>query len=357
MTLEAALSQSVNRRDFLNFARKGRVSEGQPPRRSLPTATLYSPGGDGPDWWNRNVTRRNLLIGGAGLVGAGVAATILRPWEWLDSEHPYMLKPARQLGKEVNGWRLSNGMSMVDIFPQIKQAADLLEGLTDPRIFLPQLKVPVDFTSDAPDAAFSFAPEFDIDSSRKIRVKTNDGIEYTLPFVKANSYGGLHFPKEVLNSSIRLAIAAKEASQIIDNLDFCKVYVSLLREQGNSVLENPDNIPTTEEEFIISMAYSQAHIQAVQEPHKSSWLYDFIDLGSHIRVGGIAFANWYKEQLQKGANPKGVRIDTGRSISGFLGLEGYITERNGMFVWTSGQAPQIASQEFLYLFNKYTGRN
>lgn len=295
------------------------------------------------------------IIGGTLATVTAVGLGIIRPWE--RSEHPYAPDAIRKLGAEVNDWKLQNGVSMIDVFPEIRQATALLKGEVDPRVYLPQLRVPLGFSTNTSNASFTFSPELDVNASRKIKVKLKGGVEYTLPLVKFNSVGGLNFSPEILNSTLRLAIAPKEASQIIDFLDYCKLYLSFLKEQGDFTLDNPENIPTTEKEFIISMATSQAHVQAMEQPNVRNWFYDLVDIGSHIRVGGVAFANWYNEQLKRKIRPTGEHVDAGHNIAGFLQAEGYITEKNDMFVWTRGQAPAVDSKEFLYLFNKLTRRD
>lgn len=358
------------RRNFLGLdklddymeSRRGRQRSQPQPRRNQPV----QPQGGG---WHPG--RRDFLIAGAAAVGAA----ILRPWDWLrgqlgsdrtvatpravttvvSAENPYMPDGAIKLGREINAWRVGRGVSTVQTFPEIKQAADLLEGKVDPRQYIPQLKVPVEFVLSESEQAFSFKPEFDLDSSRKVRVRTNKEEEFTLPFLKPNCVGSLKFSPDVLNSSMRLPIAAKEASQIVDHLEYCKAYVALLRENGSFTLENPDNIATTEEEFIISIAWAQLQVEL--DRTGVSWFHEFVDIGSGLRVGGIAFANWYEEQVRSGRQPvQDVNFRTGSNLGGFLQAKNYISERNGMWVWTTGEAPEIGSKRFLNMFNDYTGR-
>lgn len=342
--------EGISRRDFLDLAGRRRRQKGQPPRSRGPEISSRAPTPHG--WRPLRLDRKGFLLALGGTLAGGTAIVLTRPWE-LFIQPEFMPEEAKRLGREVNSWRLGNGVLMSAAFPEIKQAADLLEGRIDPRKFIPQLKVPVGFSSEVSYAAFVFTPEFDVESPRQIKVRTNRGDEYTLPFLKPNSMGSFQFSPEILRSSIRLPIAAKEASQVVDHLAYSRVYVSLLKEYGTFTLDNPDNIPTTEEEFITSIAYAQNQVQ-LQETG-STWFQDFVDFGSGIRMGGIVFANWLLEEGRMGRIPQGPQVDAGHNWAGFMQDKGYIVERNGMFVWAR-RLPEIASKEFLQLFNEFTGR-
>lgn len=351
---------ALSRRSFLgitsaeNMMASSRSRRIQPQRRH---GKEFSPVNPQPPIWNRPVERRNFLIGAGVVTAAGYAAVRLRPWEWLGRKE-FMEEEVKKLGREINAWKLKDGTSMAAAFPEIKQAADMLEGRIDPRKSIPQLKIPIELNSKVSDAAFSLTPSFDTESSRQIRVKPAIGDSFKLPFIKPNAIGSLELAPEILGSSLRLPIAAKEASQIVDHLGYCRVYVSLLKERGGAIisLENPDNIPTSDEEFITSVAYAQAHVQ--MEQAGSSWFYDFVDFASHIRVGGIAFANWYVEELNSGRKPQGVQVEAGNNMAGFLQFKNLIEQKSkgGMFVWPKGRAPEVNSKELMDLFEDYTGR-
>lgn len=271
----------------------------------------------------------------------------------------YMVLENRQMGKEINSWVLRNGVRMVDKFAQVKQAANLLAGSSDPRKYFPFASIPIGFSTDPSNGIadlFFDSQETDFENPRRIIATDKDGQKFELPFLKKGLPIQIRIAQEFLGSTARLPLAIKEVSQLVDNLEYCRTYVDLLKENGgNFELHNPQNTPTTKEEFITSIAYTQAELER-QQTGQPPWFFQFMDVGSFFRVGSIASVNWYIDQLDAGFKPTGRMIDIISQSAGFLQSKGLIRQEGRMFVWTNGRPPEISSKEFIQLFNAFTAR-
>ncbi len=304
----------------------------------------------------RNLTKREFLGLMGGLLTAACIPTTVP--EQPRSQEQFVVPTLQQLGQEVDNWRLRNGLRVADKFPEARQAIDLLSGLTNPKRLFPYAASPIEFSTN-PDngiADLNIDPAFEQTGSRRIVVTNKNGSKFELPVLKHNLPVQIRLSPEVMDSTIRYPIAIKEASQLNEFLDYCRVYVSLLKQAGTTfILQNPDNIPTSEAELTFSIALIEADLDK-QETGRS-WLHEFVDIGSFIRVGGLAFANWYSDQVQSGFKPSGRPIEVGSSVAGFLQSNNLIRMENNMFVWTTGKAPAINSQQFLDLFDAaFAGR-
>lgn len=271
----------------------------------------------------------------------------------------YMVLENQQMGKEINAWVLRNGVRMADKFAQVKQAANLLAGSSDPREAFPFANIPVGFATNPSNGIadlFFDARETDFENSRRIIVTNKEGQKFEVPFLKKGLPIQIRIAEEFLGSPLKLPLAAKEASQLAENLEYATVYVNLLKAQGaNFRLHNPQDSPTTNAEIVTSIAYTQAELEKQQTGNKP-WFHEFLDFGSMLRVGAIASANWYIDQLASGLKPSGRMVDIINAAAGFLQTKGFIKQEGQMFVWTRNQAPAIASREFLQLFNEFTSR-
>ena len=88
VTPEILLTYDQSRPDFIfPFARRNRSRGGQPPRRPRETPLTQAE----PPRWNPKISRRAFVLGG-GLLVAGTAAILLRPWE-LFAPQPDQLEP------------------------------------------------------------------------------------------------------------------------------------------------------------------------------------------------------------------------------------------------------------------------
>lgn len=271
--------------------------------------------------------------------------------------NPYMVPQNIKLGKELEAWTLKKGTRMVDKFAELKKAAYVLQGKVDPRSYSPFAGIPVKFSSNLNIelASYYLSVESDTECKRKIAIWGRGIDRFEVCFLKKDLANEIQIPPRIMVDSIRLPIAAKEASQLIETMEYCRLYVNLLKEDGAQFsLINPDGIPTTEDEFIATIAYTQHASQS--EKYSTTYFEQLIDIGTFIRVGGIAFANWYRDQLTQGLKPEGKDVDIGKQYVDFLWFKKLIEARDGLLVWTAGRPPAISSREFLQLFNEYTGK-
>lgn len=294
------------------------------------------------------------------VIGLASIASGCHPTEQTPSNPDlYMVLKNRQLGEEINSWALRNGVRMVDRFAEIRNVANLLTGSLDPRKYFPFASIPIGFSADPSNGIadlFFDASETDFENPRRIIATDKDGQKFELPFLRKGLQVQIRIAQEFLGNTVRLPLAAKEASQLAENLEYATVYVNLLRAQGASfILHNPQDSPTTNAEIVTSIAYTQAELEK-QQTGKKPWFHEFLDFGSMLRVGAIASVNWYTDQLDAGFKPTGRMIDIISQSAGFLQSKGLIRQEGRMFVWTNGKPPSINSAEFLQLFNQFTGR-
>ncbi len=87
-----------------------------------------------------------------------------------------------------------------------------------------------------------------------------------------------------------------------------------------------------------------------------TWFGDFVDLGAHLRLGGILYANWAENYQSEYPQMPSNFIRPGGLAAGFLRDEGYIQKKGNIVVWNKGHGPDVESKEFYLLFNKYSGR-
>ena len=172
-----------------------------------------------------------------------------------------------------------------------------------------------------------------------------------LPWVSYGNQSLIALSTEVLASSIRLPILVKEVSQLYDNLDYCRVYLSVMQGRGvQFMVQNQQHVATSENETIAAVAHELRKVEEETLGHRSL-LVTLVDTGSALRVGGILFATWYLDQLNRKITvPNDSRwAQAGHQIGGFLQDRGLIRQQGDIFVWTKGKAPEIISPELLSL--------
>lgn len=265
------------------------------------------------------------------------------------SETPYTVETLQKFGRELSAWRLSNGTFMAETFLEIKKCADLLTGSFDPAQYFPFIKVPIGFSilPDAEKAALVMEKIADPNDSRKIVVTTRVGQVLYAPILARNTSVDVALSQDILNSSIRMPILVKELSQLVDYPDYARTFVDYLKSayRVKFTLQNPNNIPTSDNEVFISIANNTA----LENTLIGRELFRlFVDNGSFIRAG-IAFANWYEDQLHQGFRLEGKVVTTGLRSRFFLERHGLIRKEGDLFVWKNGQSPKINDPKFLEL--------
>lgn len=299
------------------------------------------------------VERRSLIkltiLGSAGLFACQLPD--LRPTE------QYTAPQLQQLGQEVANWTLYNGSKMVDLFPEARKASDILTGKINPRVFNPFINPPIKFSTDVKDADFVFHVRSDLNDSRGAGVISPSGRRVPYRWISQDASGAtIRISLEILQTTARLPIIIKEVSSLYDEEDFCRLYLSLVdKAGGQTVLINPSNIPTTEQERVIALAVAASKLE--EQVNTTSLLLSLIDIGGHIRTGGIMFANWYLDLLNRRQPvPQAEWFNVGHQYVGFLQRKRLIKQEGNMFIWTKGQPPAISSPEFLGLYTELTGR-
>lgn len=273
--------------------------------------------------------------------------------------HPECIK----LGQELKQWQLTNGEYMTDLFPVVKQTAELLQGKQDPRKFIPFLQLPIGFAIDrecSADIAYLdwhiIYPSTSSTSLRSIRTSLSSSEQLTIPFPLSMDFS-LHLTPEVRENTVRWPVVVKEISQILDYPLYSQRYVNLLKKEGVIFeLNNPENILTTNQEINTAISYYLMIVELNQKG--KSWFKDLVDKGSFIRTAPV-FANWYLDQhriCNWDANNcpqlKNKAVEIGKKWSGYLQSEGFIYQEGDKFFWTDGAPPPIDSVKFMALLNK-----
>ncbi len=269
-------------------------------------------------------------------------------------ETPYTVDALQSLGRELIGWKLINGTLMAAKFPEIKKCADLLSGQLDPAQFFPFIKTPIGLSilpgQETASLVIQRIP--DLNDPRRIVVTTKEGQVLNAPILAKNTPVDIAMSQDVLNNSLKLPVLVKEVSQLIDYPDYARTYVNYLKAAYsiNFTLSNPNNIPTSENEVMISIVNNTALEKALTGRERFRI---FVDNGSFLR-SGAAFANWYEDQLQQGLTPEGKVVETGLYSKDFLEKRGLIKREGNLFVWTNGESPKINDPKFLNLVNDFS---
>lgn len=323
------------------------------PNKREPSSSPYHP--QPPERGGHRLTRRQ-IIAGAGIVVTAGTIRLLEPWNWFANE-PLIEPELAKFGTEIETWRLANGIKVSDLFSECQKAAGLLNGKINPRQFIPSVKLPVTLDSNAPDAALSLDLVEDPNDTRKIEVQLPDGRSYSRDWI-SRILATIKMTPEIKTSTIRLPILTKEASQFIDHYLYSQIYLLLVQNAGINInVRNPHNVPTSDVEQTIVTAHALRMLEE-ELTQKPSFLREIVDAGSGLRIGGILFANWYVDQLNRRliVAEDSPSVQGGHQYAGFLQEKGLIYQpgRGKPFLWVKGQGPQIASEEFLQLLKEFT---
>lgn len=316
------------------------------------------------------MSRRHALrlgaILGASAIGAstGVGAYFLKERssqpEPLRNPDQYIDPKIQQLGREIENWSLGNNFRMATVFPDIGKAAEVLQGKVDPRKYIPTLALPIGFSNKVENAAFEMTILPDEDDPRKIEISLPNG-EKAIRGWSNKPSAVFRLSSELERNDVRMAVMTKEASQLYDYQAYCELYLQLLNQAGVTTrFINPTNIQTSAGE-VLANTVKQVWMVEEQKTGTKSLFIDLVDAGSGIKVGGIMFANWYVDQLNKRLYVPDTNtswVKAGHDYAGFLQEKGLIVQRpnGGIFVWKNGKSPEINSPEFSNLFFEFTAR-
>lgn len=350
------LTTEFSRRDIFAFA-KGKHKPNSSTHRRAATRSIQPqpPNRD----YSGKIGRGSFLKGGlvvtlAALGGAYFLSSGDRP-----STETFVDPQLVQLGKEIEAWQLMVGPKVIDLFPEVKQAVDLLTGRVNPRQYIPSVQLPIGLASDNPYAALSIESPANLNDPRKIRARFK-AVDYPLSWRDRMSTT-VQLSPEMRSSTLRWPVLIKEVSQFIDYYAYSKLYLSLVERAGVSIdFLNPNNLPTSDIERTITLAYTIGLLEEILTK-KPSFYREIIDAGSAIRVGGILFANWYTDQLnQNRVIPENTEpIKTGHQLGALLQEKGLIHQSGAgqPFYWTKGKSPEINSEEFLQLIKEFRQHN
>lgn len=307
------------------------------------------------------ISRRGFLELSALALGGAFLSTIPDTRPVLSQKTPQFVDPRlKSMGKELESWTLRNGFKMSSL-PDVKKVAELLNGRVDPRQFIPFMGIPLRFRDNPNITPGLFEPTIGSDRTdpRSTKIRLTNGEIVKVEWLRSNQPVVIGLSEEVQKSSGRNVILVKETSHIYDLVDYSRLYLRVLAEDGVEIgIENPTNILTSETEILLNKALAAQDIEDKKDwARGASYWQELVDMGTGLRVGSILFANWYLDQVNSKINvPNTPWVQTGHDYSGFMQHKGYIREQGRSFVWTHGKAPEILSKEFISLFSEYTGR-
>lgn len=320
---------------------------------------------------DRGISRRYFLrVGGVACAGGLLTAATGLLWfpAIRGSETETYSDPKLQgLARDIRAWSLIDGRRMASIFPEVEKAAVVLAGERNTRLWLPHVNSRLRFADNSEgDASLDTWREEDQLTKRRVQVAVQANNQYPNGinidyrwFDREASYKTITLSPEIQASSLKLPVAVKETSQAYDYLEYSRLYIRIAEQQGGATFKviNPDGIPIDEGEKTANIAevLGFAERQLTKEPR--SFLDYIIDSGSHIRVGGIMFANWYQDQLYRGITlPRTTIIQKGLDWVSFLEQREVIKRDGNFYTWAQGSAPRIDSAKFIDLIRELTGK-
>lgn len=329
----------ISKRRKLNAAQQKELDETRGPSRRL---------------FLRRVTT---VVGTSAALTTPIGAYLLE--KFLKSPEPQYAAPELQtLAQEARAWTLVDGRKMTTLFPETEIVAAVLSGKVDPRTFMPFIQPRILFANDTDDAMLQTRYETDDAAKTKAVITLPKGGQFpggaNLNYAwlgKNRSFSTIKISPEIQRSTIRVPVALKEASQLKDMPEYYQLYLQVAQDQGvEFTVVNPDNLPISEAEKIANIAENLGFAEKALTGESTSFLDTIADIGSHIRMGGITFANWYQDQLNRGYNPvETAAIKAGKNFVGLLESKGVLRRQGDIWAWTNGSAPEISSPRFLQL--------
>lgn len=339
-----------------------------------------------PTWGDISISRRGVLQSGLMLAGLTAAActtpnvepkaqpaqSTIGPAAPPTSPRPnatevargveYVAPELKRLGQELANWTLADGNKMVNIYPEVKKTSDLLQGLVDPRSYIPVIRVPVQFSNNTDIGEFSIINVLtNPQDPRKVVINRRGSKASESEWApESSSPSHLAFSKDVMASSVKGVVATKEVDQVINYIKCCRAAIAEASKKGvNVIIQNSTNLPSSEALNLFNQAYSLRALELKANPNEMPYLDLLVEFSSAIAIGPI-FGTWLLDQGYRGIknpNPLPLWWDTSIDITGFLQDQKLVTQERTFFRWTKGQPPQIGTTEFDQLLKAYTGRS
>lgn len=310
---------------------------------------MITPGGWLPDAYKNGFNIRawraasKISLLKDGLLG-GFVYTQLHP----EQEPSYTGPELKQLGLELESWQLPNGIRYIDQFPDLNPIASLLQGRTNPQEYIPYLAPHIGFSTQGEEAALIVDTQDDPNNPNRTKAQPPRGGEVVQSWIKKNGQAVLHLSPWVLSfNHLRLPIAVKEISQVVDYWDYCKEYLDFVKSQGVRISAQIVGNPLSQIEVETVLAHNLGGYE--RQVSGNSQLDQIVDLGSLLQTA-IYFANWELEKQQKGeATPQVDLLKDVYIAVHFLKQKGLIALRDNAYLWTEGQRPKIDFPNFFNL--------
>ncbi len=259
----------------------------------------------------------------------------------------------RKIGVELENWSIKNGRKMVDLYDEVRQVRDLLTGKVDPRIYLPNLKLPLRLGVETPDraASLSIKPNENPRDTRKIQIRFATGVSTDPISWLNNPEVSVRLSTEVQNMGTgKLPVVVKELIQFITLLKVYKIYLDNTP-NTKALFLNPANIPTRIEDIL----YNQGKVTEAAEDTvlKYSPLSELIDLGGGVGIGGLVYGTSLLNDQISSSNLQQPGPMALQRYLDFLKRENLVKEESGHMVWAVLGPPIIGTIESIIQTDKY----
>lgn len=263
-----------------------------------------------------------------------------------------------ELADRLEHWRFPGGVLAANLFPEIHDYANLLAAPS-----LPQLRSPyplrvyyASLPSDVPSGWFQLDQKFDRkrEEDLAIAVTAQDGQKFTLPFI-AETKPQIRLASSIRGTNAEMVVLAKEVSQALDFVRYCRRYRQLQEKLGNR-FQLINNTGSSVDQDYIDFSIGGIQIAAELEKSAKSWLLDFMDEGGFLRIGAILYANWERHFANEREYMPRNYITAGENFTQPLIRDGVIILQDGYFKWGSGQTPDVSSDGFYSLWGTYSSR-
>ncbi len=130
--------------------------------------------------------------------------------------------------------------------------------------------------------------------------------------------------------------------------------MKLIQKQGASVFD-PQQTNQKDLSDRTSASVARSLQLAVTNRFDLGLLDLLVDVGSHMRMGGLVYANWYFNEKKSGRTlQEDLTFETGKSVSDFLLTEKVLEKKENGIIWVEGEPPAIDSELFIKLVLKFS---
>src|SRR3989344_2678707 len=265
---------------------------------------------------------------------------------------------AFELGEKIRSWRLPDGTKMIDVIPELSISADVYQKKSLEE-YLPTNTDPIKVVysneelSNKGSGVLHFSYRFSQDETIKI-INEAPGVEtYDSPII-SNTSSTIILPLGMKGMTAEKVVAAKESIQVAEYTKYARYYTNALENNGAKfTVVNPNNEEISEDLINLSIAVVQNENQKKQ--FGKAIFEELVDEGAHIRLGGIAYANWKVNYPNEWSRAQDRFKVYGDRVAGIMQQEGVIFQSGNTFRYTEGKSPEIGSEKFQKLFTRFTG--